>query len=308
MNHQEAREAYSLKLDGRLPPGELPRLEEHLSSCADCRLFCEELQAAVGALGEIKGIPPVPAGLPRRISQKIAETPGPAPAPWGQWRVPALVFASLAVVVGGTLLLSERPLTSPLSQLPGEFTAVSPAEEKPAPGLSFKSVILFELPASVMEDLAALETALRNVTAARREIVFRGAPRDDSPLDRALAGAGLRDISLTDEAKTILKRRHARLAALKKLKTAGRLAETPSAMLAAAPGVPIAGEERSLMEAENRDRQELLRVFAGRLSRSLGKSEEIIAPALARVYAGALLKVDEAASAADDPEKWGGSE
>jgi predicted anti-sigma-YlaC factor YlaD len=57
---QELVELLSDYLEGRLPPGEKARFEEHLTICEGCRTYLDQMRQTIRALGRLteETIPP----------------------------------------------------------------------------------------------------------------------------------------------------------------------------------------------------------------------------------------------------------
>jgi hypothetical protein len=72
-----ALEALSAFLDGECHAGERETVEQHLQGCPACSGQLEELRLLARATAD-QEIPPVPAGLVERISQRLDEDPGVA--------------------------------------------------------------------------------------------------------------------------------------------------------------------------------------------------------------------------------------
>ncbi len=280
MNHEEAREAYSRSLGGTLEPQLQEQLKDHLAGCDDCRVFCKKFQQSVNALWELPGAPPVPSGLLARVAEKIAVTPQSVPSRW-HWGIPVLAFASvICVVIGGYLVVYKR--------MPQGLPSMPIASPEPSPALSFRSSISYKLPEASINDIRAIEKLLLTVPLdlIRSGNSFRGAGSDkDSNLDKALKSAALSKLEPTAELKEILNDRHNRSPNLEALKTAGKIAEGPDGLLFPVPGASVSSDEKKLVQEENNDRKNLLRLCARQLSGKLGKAEDIITPELERQFA-----------------------
>ena len=295
MNHEDAREAYSLKMDGLLESGPLESLEAHLAECSECREFCAELKQSSEALGALKDVPPVPSDLLAKATANIKPVPFSPQSWWSNWKIPTLVFASSACVVFGVYLTvyKERAQNIPA---PADSVIVTPniIEKKSRPTLSLKTATIIKLPSAIGQDILAIEQFLHSIVPVRPAIIFRGAgDAEDSPLDKKLHRAALKNINITDEIKEALKKRHFRLAAVEALKTSGKVGENYNGLLAVLPNsvTAISESEKNTIKAENRDRAVIMRIHAGQLSKQLGRAEDIVEPELARQYGSAFKKL-----------------
>ena len=291
MTHEEARAAYSRRLDGMSDKEADALLDAHLAGCGECRQYCEGLKWAASSVEELRPAPPVPEGLLEEVRKNIFALPQPRSRPF--WGLSALVLASALLVF---LVARQKPVPQQTAPLAVETAAAparpiaaepsaSPIAARPAASLQQKAAAVLALPSAAARDILAIERMLRAVPQAARQVVFRGAGRED-PLAAALSGADLENLTLTDEISAILKARHKRLARLDALKADGRLKETPAGLLAAAPAV---SEEKTLIEAENKDRAALLRLYAAQLAPS-SKDAERIEPRVKEEFARALAR------------------
>lgn len=113
MSCHELREQLSAYLDGMLDSSLAAQVEEHLASCAECRMEYEELKAAVELVRELPVVVPPPefhAALRQRL-QKLSsaavnpETPVQKPgAPWKN-RLRPLAAAAVIFLVAGVSAL-----------------------------------------------------------------------------------------------------------------------------------------------------------------------------------------------------------
>ncbi|MDO8806615.1 MAG: DUF1318 domain-containing protein [Elusimicrobiota bacterium] len=293
MNHEEAQEAYSRSLDGTLEPQLHEEMSAHLAGCDACKEFCKGLNQSVNALWELPGAPPVPSGLLARVADKIAATPQPAPSRWN-WGISVLALASVTCVVIGGYFAVYRNLPPGLPPIAG------PAADGQNKVPSFKSAATIKLPATAIKDIRAavkdilkIEQALYAVASVKPGLVFRGSGmREDSALVRALSGGQLKDIELTAEIKKALNARHARLEAVEALKTAARIGEDYNGLLSALPGAgALSGSENNTVDAENRDREDLIKLYSAQLGLKLGKAEDIIKPEIVREFSSASRKL-----------------
>jgi len=293
MNHDEAREAYSRSLDGTLEPQQQEQMSAHLAGCDDCKEFCKGLNQSVNALWELPGAPPVPPGLLAKVAAIIAVTPQPAPSLWN-WKIPVLAFASLTCVLIGGYFAVYRNFPAGLPLITGPATDEQPKTP------SFKSGTTIKLSEAAVNDILAavkdiikIEQALYAVASVKPGLVFRGAGmREDSALVRVLAGGQLKDIELTAEIKKVLNARHARLAAVEALKTSARIGEDYNGLLSALPGAGALSEsEKNTVAAENRDREDLIKLYSAQLGIKLGKAEDIIKPEIVREFSSASRKL-----------------
>jgi hypothetical protein len=91
MEHAEARELLSARLDGELPPERAPALEAHLASCGECRAFADGVMRLHALAAEL------PREEPGRL---FARTTVPAPLrPRRAWRLAPALAAVLAVIL-----------------------------------------------------------------------------------------------------------------------------------------------------------------------------------------------------------------
>lgn len=72
MDHDEARDLLTARMEQALDVEEAEALEAHLAGCADCRLVAAQLAAVVGLLRQVPR-EEVPAGLMERISAALGE-------------------------------------------------------------------------------------------------------------------------------------------------------------------------------------------------------------------------------------------
>jgi anti-sigma factor RsiW len=93
-------------LDGRAQPADRHAVEEHLSSCASCRLRVEEFRGLWSALDDLPAISPSPA-FDAALRARIAAEPAPRGF-WDWMPSPRLAFAVTALVVM-SVWLSSRP-------------------------------------------------------------------------------------------------------------------------------------------------------------------------------------------------------
>ena len=265
MNHQQAREAYSLNMDGLLGQGELVQMEAHLAECSECRTFCAELSSSAKALRGLSEIPPVPAGLLEKASAKIT---------------------------------GMGPLAKSLLNLKG----ITEAFAMPAYGLPQKQVPVFasktfavpQLPSVVFQDILAIEQVLRSIATIILPASFEDVFGQEA--DRYFATVPLESTSLTEEIKKALSGRHRRLTKVTSLKVSGRAGETTSGLLSAVSGARLTGEEEIALNEENKDRAAIIRLHAAQLSRKLRKPEDLIGQELARLYGSAFIELSQKGS------------
>ena len=55
MTCQELVELVTDYLEGALPPGDRTRFEEHLTACAHCVTYIDQMRATIVALGRLRG-------------------------------------------------------------------------------------------------------------------------------------------------------------------------------------------------------------------------------------------------------------
>jgi anti-sigma factor RsiW len=91
-------------LDGRAKPAERHAIEEHLSSCADCRIRAEEFRALSGVLDDLPLVSPSPV-FDATLRARIAAEPQRRPI-WNWLPSPRLVIAVTALIVMSVWLAS----------------------------------------------------------------------------------------------------------------------------------------------------------------------------------------------------------
>ena len=91
-------------LDGRSKPAERHAVEEHLSSCADCRIRAEEFRALFGVLDDLPLVSASPS-FDASLRARIAAQPQRS-AFWNWLPSPRLAFAVTALVVMSVWLAS----------------------------------------------------------------------------------------------------------------------------------------------------------------------------------------------------------
>jgi len=94
-------------LDGRIRPAERRAVEEHFSSCAECRVRAEQFRALWNALDDLPVLSPSPA-FDASLRARIAAEPSPRHF-WSSWiwlPSPRLAFAVTALVVMSVWLSS----------------------------------------------------------------------------------------------------------------------------------------------------------------------------------------------------------
>ncbi len=111
-------------LDGRAKPTERRAVEEHLSSCAECRARAEEFRALWSALDDVPMLSPSPS-FDAALRARIAAEPAPRRF-WDWLPSPRLGFAVTALVVMSVWLSSSGPriptIQTPL-QMPATQTS-----------------------------------------------------------------------------------------------------------------------------------------------------------------------------------------
>ncbi|MBU2573579.1 MAG: zf-HC2 domain-containing protein [Elusimicrobia bacterium] len=280
MTHEEARAAYSRQLDGALDKPGQELLNTHLAECGECREYCKTLDWSAGALGRLRAVPPVPEELLAKVKESVSAVPAARSRSF--WSIPVLVLASAAFVV---LVIRNAPPERP-QPAPGQAPAPSVAPEQKPPPLK-PAPAPAPAPVPSYNDIFSIEHALRTAPPPERQLVFRGAGKEDQ-LAAALSNAGLKDIALTDEIFATLKSRHKRLAKIEALKTAGKVSEGDEGLLNASAALPE--EETRLMQAENSGRAALISLYAARLAGKTGGSAEELIPGVKKEFAAALQK------------------
>ena len=119
-------------LCGETNGSERDRLQDHLASCVECRVACEEITGALTMVNAT--VPEPPDGFERvmwaRVQQAIADSP--RPSSWMRWTlthvVPAGALAATAII--GVTIVS-RPAAPAVDQ-PGAVVAVSDNGDEPA--------------------------------------------------------------------------------------------------------------------------------------------------------------------------------
>ena len=96
-------------LDGRAKPAERRAIEEHLSSCAECRVRAEEFRMLWGALDDLPVLSPSPA-FDAALRARIATEPARRGF-WNWLPSPRLAFAVTALVAM-SVWLSSMPRVS----------------------------------------------------------------------------------------------------------------------------------------------------------------------------------------------------
>jgi anti-sigma factor RsiW len=93
-------------LDGRAKPAERRVVEEHLSSCAECRVRAEEFRLLWSALDDLPMLSPSPA-FDASLRARIAAEP-PRRNFWNWFPVPRLAFA-VSALVAMSVWMSSMP-------------------------------------------------------------------------------------------------------------------------------------------------------------------------------------------------------
>ena len=76
------------------------------------------------------------------------------------------------------------------------------------------------------------------------------------------------------------------------LKTSARIGEDYNGLLSALPGAGALSEsEKNTVAAENRDREDLIKLYSAQLGIKLGKAEDIIKPEIVREFSSASRKL-----------------
>ncbi len=95
MSH--VKDLLSPYLDRRLSPAEMKKVEEHFSSCAECRTEFEELRAAVQ---KMKGFPQasLPSGYMARLERKMRAEDSREPFLTMPYKITAFAFSGLMII------------------------------------------------------------------------------------------------------------------------------------------------------------------------------------------------------------------
>jgi anti-sigma factor RsiW len=109
-------------LDGRAKPAERRIVEEHLSSCLECRVRAEEFRLLWSALDDLPALSPSPA-FDASMRARIAAEPARHNF-WNWLPSPRLAFAVTALVTL-SVWLSSMPRVAPNSEAPGQIVQVS---------------------------------------------------------------------------------------------------------------------------------------------------------------------------------------
>lgn len=106
-------------LDRRANSAERTEVEEHLTSCAACRMRAEEFRKVWNVLDEMP-IEEPSLGFDARIRQRIADEPRPG---WFRWFVPQPRLAlSMALLVALCVWVSRLPRDYPTATIPAPVT------------------------------------------------------------------------------------------------------------------------------------------------------------------------------------------
>lgn len=130
MNCNKAQEWISLQMDGQLPAQHVPLLQEHLTGCAVCRLYCDEFLLGRRLLAAIDPVPPdnFDWKLQLRLNHAMREAAREIQFPWsrppGRWRfwlsrAGLAAPLGLAAVMVLSLVLPTRTLFVPADK-PGQ--------------------------------------------------------------------------------------------------------------------------------------------------------------------------------------------
>lgn len=266
MNHEEARLAFSRRLDGEIDSGTRLDLESHLASCEECRNYVGEMKKGLGLLGQAAGQGRMPEPLRARILARVRVTPQEAAPGYGVWLLllgGIVLFAALyaAVRMHGSRKAVREPVSQPiLEPLPRglEEPPLRPREGPPK-GLS-----------------GAEKRALNTAMLMRMRPMARGGPAEPLPkkLVSALKGAGLQALANDPDAVGILQRRLERASVIGALKDSGSLIEGSDGLLHAGPS-KLSEDERHLTAFENLERKELLRLYSENLGKPAAEQVEL---------------------------------
>jgi anti-sigma factor RsiW len=114
-------------LDGRAKPAERRTVEEHLSSCAECRVRAEEFRLLWSVLDDLPALSPSPAPSPAfdaSLRSRIAMEPARANV-WNWLPSPRLAFAVTALVTV-SVWMSSMPRVAPNPAVSSQVAQVSP--------------------------------------------------------------------------------------------------------------------------------------------------------------------------------------
>ncbi len=106
MNHETFHELLALRLYGELSSDEERLLAGHLATCADCRLFGDELGRTLGLLAPESVTRELPADWRERLSARIAS------ARRRRWLQPLATFAA-GLAAGWLVTAALRPAGVP---------------------------------------------------------------------------------------------------------------------------------------------------------------------------------------------------
>ena len=118
-------------LDGRAKPAERHAVEEHLSSCAECRVRAEEFRLLWSALDDVPMLSPSPA-FDALLRARVAAEPARRHF-WNSWNwlpSPRLAFAVTALVVLSVWLSSSMPRVSTHQATMGSTAPQTSAESE----------------------------------------------------------------------------------------------------------------------------------------------------------------------------------
>lgn len=283
MNHEEAGQAHSLGLDGRLAESRASELKEHLAGCPECVRETAMIERFHRALNLKSAIPPVPAGLEAVVKARLLSEGRPT------FRRRAAVWAmAIAAALLGSFLIRrlwapnmqalKAPITprtqaeprgraKPASEIPPSPLAHHELKVGPAEPELPRAPHLPRLNPKLQAELLRLEEGLRRAAAFPRSgLRFRGAPPKktaaEEDLEQTIAALGVEP-----KAGKILWRiyqgRIERADLVVGLKRAGKVGESSEGMLKAPPGAPsLKEDEASWVAEENAGRREILRLFA----------------------------------------------
>ena len=102
-------------VDGRLKASEAQDVEQHLASCAPCRLRVHEFRAVSGLLDELPQIEPS-AAFDVRVNARVAAEP--VKKSWWAWYAPSprVAFAASMLLLATVWLGSRQPTNSDHAQ------------------------------------------------------------------------------------------------------------------------------------------------------------------------------------------------
>lgn len=122
MNCSDVSRGLIAYLDRRADSAERHEIEEHLTSCADCRLRAEQFRALFGVLDEMPVIEPTFA-FDARVRQRVAAEPARR---WFGWLVPQprLALSAALLAVMAVWMVKTAPVNH------GEGLAVAAAQQE----------------------------------------------------------------------------------------------------------------------------------------------------------------------------------